>query len=81
MDLEQFGHVPLRLTNAQNSQMLPRTIAMSDDVSGSRTQSQNPLFETNILRGRSYLPVKEMNPSGRRQFKKEPLIANRNCYM
>ena len=32
--------------------MLPTTIAMSYDVSGSRDQSQiNPLFKTNILRG------------------------------
>ena len=25
--------------------------------------------------------MKKFNLSGRRQFKKEPLIANRNCYM
>ena len=89
--MEQFGHVPLRLTNALNSWMLLTTIAMSDDVSGSWDQSQiNPLFKTNILRGEPflsvvggwrYLPVKEMNLSGRGQFKKEPLIDNRNRYM
>ena len=44
--MEKFGHVLLRLTNAQNSRMLPATIAMSDDVAGSRDQSQiNPLFK------------------------------------
>ena len=82
--MEQFGHVPLRLTDAKNSQMLPTTIAMSDNVSGSWDQSQiNPLFKTNILRGerfledvggRRYLPVKEMNLSGRCQFKKRTAI-------
>ena len=51
--MEQFGHVPIRLTNAQNSGMLPTAIAMSDDVSGNRDQSQiNPLFKRNIFVGR-----------------------------
>ena len=31
-EMEQFANVALRLTNAQNSRMLPTTIAMSDDV-------------------------------------------------
>ena len=59
--------MPLRLINAQNSRMIPTTIAMSDDVLGTWDQSQiNPLFKTNILRGEPflYLPVKEMNLEG-----------------
>ena len=42
--------------NAQNSPMLPTTIAMSDDVSWTWEQSQiNPLFKTNILSGEPFL--------------------------
>ena len=55
-EIEKFGHVPLRLINAQNSRMLPTTKAMSDGVSGCKDQSLiNPLFKTNILRGESFL--------------------------
>ena len=55
-ELEQFGHVPLRLTNAQNLRMLPTTIAMYEDVSGSKDQSQiNPHFKMNVLRGEPFL--------------------------
>ena len=55
-EIEKFGHVPLRLINAQNLRMLQTTIAMSDDVSGTWDQSQiNPLFKTNILRGERFL--------------------------
>ena len=84
--MEQFGHVPLRLTNAQNLQMLQTTLAMSDDVSVSNLSShQNEHFEGRTIfvgcRGPEISSVKEMNQSGRRQFKKELLIANQNCYM
>ena len=42
--------------DSQNSPMLPTTIAMSNDVSGSWDLSQiNPLFKTNILRGERFL--------------------------
>ena len=41
--MKQFGHVPLRLTNAQNLLMLSTMIAMSDDVSG--TSLHNEHFE------------------------------------
>ena len=55
-DGAEMGHVPLRLTNAQNSRMLQTMIAMSKDVSGSRDQSQiNPLFKPNILRDEPFL--------------------------
>ena len=55
-EMELFEHVQLRLTNAQNLRMLPTTIAMSDDVSGTWDKSQiNPLFKMNILSGEPFL--------------------------
>ena len=49
--MQKRGGVDLFI-DSQNSPMLPTTIAMSNDVSGSWDLSQiNPLFKTNILSG------------------------------
>ena len=58
--------------------MLPTTIAMSDDVSGSQNQSQiNPIFVGS--QGPEISSGEGNKPTWKVSIQKEPLVANRKA--